>query len=77
MSTSDEFRIYNAGGLGRAIRHFRERAGLTQGELADLVGVHRSYLAELEGGKVSEQTRRIIALLKAVDARIGVSRAEW
>jgi transcriptional regulator with XRE-family HTH domain len=77
MPTPDDVRVYNAAGFGRAIRHFREQAGLTQAQLAGRVGVHRSYLAEIEAGKLSEQTRRIIALLKAADARIVVTRADW
>lgn len=77
MSTNEEFRVYNAEALGQAVRHFRERAGLTQAELARQVGIHRSYLAELEGGKVTEQTERLVALLKALGVRIVVGKADW
>jgi len=71
------YSVYNAEGLGLAIQSYRERAGLTQAELAELVGIHRSYLAELETGHVTEQTRRIVALLKALGARIVVIEADW
>jgi len=71
------FRVYNAAALGQAVRHFREQAGLTQAELAGRVGLQRSYVAELETGHVTEQTRRIVDLLKAVGARIEVKRADW
>ena len=77
MSTNEEFRVYNAEALGQAVRHFRERAGLTQAELARQVGIHRSYLAELEGGKVTEQTERLVALLKALGVRIVAGKADW
>lgn len=77
MSTESEFRVFNAEALGQAIRHFREEAGLTQAELAEQVGVHRSYLAELEGGKVTEQTRRLVGLLKVLGVRIVIRRADW
>ncbi|MGH3441305.1 MAG: helix-turn-helix transcriptional regulator [Nitriliruptorales bacterium] len=71
------FRVYNAKALGDAVRHFRERAGLTQAELAERVGLQRSYLAELEAGKTTEQTRRIVELLKVLGARITISEADW
>ncbi len=77
MSTEGEFRVYNAEALGLAIRHFREEAGLTQAQLAAQVGVHRTYLAELEAGKMTDQTRRIVGLLKMLGARIVVRRADW
>jgi len=77
MSTRDEYLVYNAEGLGLAVRHFREEAGLTQAELAERVGIHRSYIAELEAGQVTEQTRRLVLLLKVVGARITIRRADW
>lgn len=79
MSTEPErsFRVYNAQGLGLAVREFRERAGLTQAELAARTGLQRSYIAELESGKMTEQTRRIIELLRALGARITVQQADW
>ena len=77
MSTEQEYRIYNAEALGQAIRYFREQAGLTQAELAAQVGIQRSYLTELEAGKVSEQTRRLVSLLGALGSRIVVRQADW
>ena len=77
MPTSEEFWIYNAEGLGQAVRHFREKAGLTQAQLAELTGVSRTYLVELEGGRATEQTRRLVALLKVLGARIVVAEADW
>ena len=78
MSTNEqEFLVYNAEALGRAVKHFREQAELTQAELADRVGIQRSYLAELEGGEVTEQTQRLVALFKALGVRIVVRRADW
>ena len=77
MSTEQEYRVYNAQALGKAIKHFREQAGLTQSELAARVGIQRSYLAELESGQVSEQTRRLVSLLGALGARIVVRQVDW
>ena len=36
--------------MGRAIRLLRRRLELTQGEIADLVGLHRGYISSLEAG---------------------------
>ena len=75
---SDEVvRVYNAAGLGAAIRHFRESEGLTQEELAQRVGLQRTYLARLESGNSTEQLERVVKLLKALGARITVARADW
>lgn len=71
------FRIYNAESLGRAVRHYREQAELTQAELATKLGVRRPTLVALESGKMTEQTRLIVAALKQLGARIIVQPADW
>jgi transcriptional regulator with XRE-family HTH domain len=40
--------------LGRLVRANRERLRLTQGELAEQVGVSRSTISELEAGRIKE-----------------------
>lgn len=76
--SDDIVRVYNAGGIGASIRHFREEAGLTQAELADRVGLQRTYLARLETGAAgTEQLDRIVTLLRELGARITVSKAPW
>ncbi|HEY8303893.1 MAG TPA: helix-turn-helix transcriptional regulator [Solirubrobacteraceae bacterium] len=82
MSTtkgSDEqpFRIYTTASLGHAIRHYREQAGLTQAELAEQVGIDRSYLSRLEKGDGTEQLRRVIVLLRRLGVRATLGHADW
>jgi transcriptional regulator with XRE-family HTH domain len=77
MPTNQPFRVYNAEALGAAVRHFREQAGLTQAELADQVGIGRNYLVKLEAGEVTAETRRLVALFKALGARIVIDKADW
>jgi transcriptional regulator with XRE-family HTH domain len=77
MMTPEHVRVYNAKGLGAAIRHFRQETGLTQAELAAQVGVQRTYLSKLENGDMSEQIDRLIRMLQATGARITVSKADW
>ena len=77
MSIEKEFRVYNPEGLGEAVRHFRGQAGMTQVELAEIVGIRQSYLSELENGNVNEQVRRLIALFKVLGVRVVVGQADW
>jgi HTH-type transcriptional regulator/antitoxin HipB len=71
------FRLYTAASVGPAIRHFREEAGLTQAELADMAGLNRSYLSDLERGKETEQMRRILRILKLLGVRATLREADW
>ncbi|MBC7462477.1 MAG: helix-turn-helix transcriptional regulator [Thermoleophilia bacterium] len=70
-------RIYNPQGIGAALRHFREEAGLTQEQLAERLGLTRFYVARLESGAVSEQVERIVALFEVLGARMTVAKADW
>jgi HTH-type transcriptional regulator / antitoxin HipB len=76
-SSGKPFRIYTAASVGPAIRSYREEAGLTQQELADMAGLHRSYLSDLEQGKETEQLRRILRLLKLLGVRATLQKADW
>lgn len=71
------FRLYSAASVGPAIRKYREEAGLTQAELADLAGLNRTYLSELEQGKETEQLRRILRILKVLGVRATLQKADW
>jgi transcriptional regulator with XRE-family HTH domain len=75
--TSKPFRLYNAASVGPAIRHYREEAGLTQAQLAELAGLNRTYLSELEQGAETEQMRRILRLLKLLGIRATLQKADW
>lgn len=80
MSTSDEegpFRIYTPSSIGLAIRHYRKQAKLTQAELAEKVGISRTYLSRLEQGQETEQLRRIIVVLKQLGVRLTLQHADW
>jgi transcriptional regulator with XRE-family HTH domain len=82
MSTSDPtaeqpFRIYTAASVGQAIRHYRMQAGLTQAELAEQVGIDRTYLSRLEQGHETEQLRRVIVLLRRLGVRATLRHEDW
>lgn len=77
MDTWPVHRVYNAEGLGNAVRALREEAGLTQAGLAELAGIPRLYVVKLENGEVTEQVVRLVALLKILGSRIVVTKADW
>jgi len=49
--------------LGRLVRANRERLHLTQGELAEQVGVSRSAISELEAGRIEQPRAAVFARL--------------
>ena len=59
--------------LGAAISEFRAVSGLTQAELAQRAGLHRTYLSGLESGVVPEYVRRYFALLDVLGLKIEIS----
>lgn len=71
------FRVYTPASLGAAIRHYRLQAGLSQAELAERTGLHRSYLSELEQGRETEQVKRILRVLKQLGVRMTLEKANW
>ncbi len=76
-SGDQPFRLYAAASVGPAIRKYRQQAGLTQAELADMAGLNRTYLSELEQGKETEQLRRILRILKLLGVRASLQKADW
>ena len=72
-----QFRIYGPESFGAAIRHFRQEAGLTQAQLAELTGLNRTYLSKLERGGETEQIRRLLRVLRQLGLRMTVQKADW
>jgi len=71
------FRIYTPASFGDAIRHYRTEAGLTQAQLAEMAGLQRSYLSELESGKETEQVKRLFRVLRQLGVRMTLDKADW
>jgi transcriptional regulator with XRE-family HTH domain len=53
--------------VGERVRHFREEKGLTQTQLAELVGKDRQYLYKIEKGKVTANIVTISVLAQALE----------
>lgn len=58
--------VSNLADLGDAVRRRREAAGLTLDEAADLLGVGRRFLIELEHGKRRANVETVIRVLRAL-----------
>ena len=53
--------------LGRKLKKAREKAGLTQAQVADKAGIHVNYYARVERGEINvsfEKLHTIMAVLK-------------
>jgi transcriptional regulator with XRE-family HTH domain len=55
-------------GFGAYVRERRERLGLSQTDLADLVGIRKGYMSQIESGKIglpgADLRRRLAAALR-------------
>ncbi|WP_293409962.1 helix-turn-helix transcriptional regulator [Neorhizobium sp. SHOUNA12A] len=58
--------------LGRMVRHAREERRLTQQAFADLAGVGRRFISELENGKTTLEFDKVLKVARA--AGISCSR---
>jgi HTH-type transcriptional regulator/antitoxin HipB len=75
--THSPYRVYTPEALGAAIRHYRKGAGLSQADLAELVGLNRTYLSNLESGRETEQIRRILRVLRQLGVRVTLDKVDW
>lgn len=56
--------------LGRRVRALRKRAGLTQSELAEAIGMSRYAIISLETGKHDIGASRLVSLASALEADV-------
>nr|MDT0663478.1 helix-turn-helix transcriptional regulator [Micromonospora sp. DSM 115978] len=52
--------------FGQRVRDLREAQGVSQEHLADLAGIHRTYLSSLERGQRNVGLDNILALARAL-----------
>jgi transcriptional regulator with XRE-family HTH domain len=64
------YEIRTADQFGNAIAEFRELRGTTQSELANEIGVQRSYLSAFEQGAATQALERLLAACEALDVSI-------
>ena len=56
--------------VGRVIRARRKKLGLSQGAIASLAGVNRSYLGEIERGEVDASAAKLESVAAALGLRL-------
>lgn len=52
--------------FGKAVREYRVQAGLSQEELADVAGLHRTYVSLLERGQRNPSLQVVLTLARAL-----------
>ena len=79
MRTSEKreaFNVLSPTTLGIALRHFRTQAQLSQTELAEKAGLHRSYLSALESGHKTEYLQRVFQLMKQLGVKMTLEKVD-
>ena len=54
--------------LGRNLKRLRTVKGISQGDIARTLGVHKGYISNIENGKVNPTLATIVKLAKAIGA---------
>jgi transcriptional regulator with XRE-family HTH domain len=55
--------------FGQVVREFRQKRGLSQGDLGDLAHLDRSYISDIERGLRNVSLVNIIQIAKALGVR--------
>jgi transcriptional regulator with XRE-family HTH domain len=71
IDTDDDYKA-----VGEALRVLRRRAGLTQAQAADLVGVRNTYVSQVERGSKGVSVRTMLKMLRAYSADLQALAAE-
>jgi transcriptional regulator with XRE-family HTH domain len=56
--------------LGRRLSGIREKRGLSQTQLADMAGIGRAHLSQIENGAVSVRIDTLYAIASALDLKL-------
>ena len=62
--------------LGKAIRDKRKRLGATQKELAMTAGTGLRFIIELEKGKSTSQTGKVLQVIQALGLSVNIGATE-
>ncbi len=66
MSNTDEKNV----AIGRRLRLAREQAGLSQGQVARMLGLHRPSVTETEAGRRKVSPQELVEFARIYDVRI-------
>jgi y4mF family transcriptional regulator len=70
--TKDAIPITSTLDIGQRVREVRRGMGMTQQRFADMAGVGRRFLIELEKGKASLEIGRVLAVCQAAGITLGI-----
>lgn len=59
--------------LGQLMREMRRGLGLTQAQLAEIIGVNRRWVVQVEQAKTSADLRTVLRALQALGAELHVT----
>lgn len=65
-------RVRTMADVGALVRDARERAGLTQADLARRAGVSREWLVKVEAGRTPAEMPRVLDLLEELDLNLEI-----
>ncbi len=71
MSDS-EFVVANENLFGVAVKEFRTRQNMSQADLAERLGLHRSYLSALENGRSNKAMRVLMRAFRDLGLEVVV-----
>ncbi|MGD8779607.1 MAG: type II toxin-antitoxin system Y4mF family antitoxin [Ignavibacteria bacterium] len=58
--------------LGKIIKNHRKKAGLTQKELADLAGIGKTVIFDIEKGKKTVQFNSLLKVLDVLNIKLKI-----
>ncbi len=64
--------IFDSHNIGKAIRYHRKRSGLSQLELAELAGVGKTSVFDIEKGKPTVRLATLLAVLGALNIEVNL-----
>jgi transcriptional regulator with XRE-family HTH domain len=56
--------------LGRRLSQLREKRGLSQTQLADMAGIGRAHLSQIENGAVAARIDTLYAIAQVLEMRL-------
>ena len=56
--------------LGRRLSELREKRGLSQTQLADMAGIGRAHLSQIENGAVAARIDTLYSIAKVLELRM-------
>jgi transcriptional regulator with XRE-family HTH domain len=63
--------------LGEAVKHVRTKAGKTQEQVANAIGMHATYISDIERGARNPSWEAIARLAKGIGVGVAVIAAEY